>query len=206
MKQIIAISVAVTLVFSNPTFADIQRFSQNPSLQEQGNLIQMSIEIDASISDVWKLVGEEFENSKVFNVEAASTYFFEDGGPRVGSRRRTVGTDGTFIDVQIFQFSRQNHTVSWEIIDTDLAPISFGFSEYRLKSLGPEKTRLTQVSGFQMENGLMNAGMRLRFPTILKTELVGIKEFLETGRQITASTARKVRNAHKRRIAVSKNW
>ncbi|MDH5528831.1 MAG: SRPBCC family protein [Paracoccaceae bacterium] len=206
MSQITALAVAVYVALSTAALADIQRFSQNPSLQQQASMIEMSIEIDAAVAEVWNLVGKHFDKSKVFNVEAVSTFYLEGTTPQVGSRRRTIGTDGTFIDVQIFRFSHRDHTVSWEITNTDLAPLSFGFSEYRLENIGAKRTRLVQTSGFKMESGLMNAAMRFRFPTILKTELAGIKFFIETGNQITPRTARKVRLKYGDAINVRRSW
>lgn len=206
MIRILLLTIAALVGITSAALSEIQRFSQVPALQKQANVVQMTIVLEAPISQVWQLIGEGFEDTKWFNVAASTTYFLRGETAKVGSQRRTVGTDGTFIDVEIFRYSKANHTVSWEIIDTDLAPISFGFSEYRLERMSAQKTRLIQISGFKMGNGLMDTAMRFRFPTILKTELSGIKHYVETGEKIEPKTARKLRNNLGAGVLVKRNW
>jgi hypothetical protein len=206
MIRFFVLIFTVVTGFGSASYAEISRFSIDPSLQKQGNIIQMSIILDVPISQAWDLVGTNFDKTKLFNVEAASTKYLRGDKAKVGTRRRTLGTNGTFIDVEIFRYSKAKRIVSWEIIATDLAPISFGFSEYRLQAIDDRSTRLVQVSGFKMKRALMDAAMRLRFPTILKTELAGIKLYLETGEIIRPNSARLTRNRFGSEITVKKNW
>lgn len=198
--------ISAVLLFALPASAEMKRISTDPSLQKTASMISATIEIDAPIAQVWELVGTKFDDSAAFNPDAQSTAFINGGPTRVGAQRRTIDTKGTFVDVEVFDFHPSAHLIAWEIIATDLAPISFGYSQYQLKALGPTRTSLTQIAGFKMGGMIMDVMMRTQFPSALQTELSALKRLAETGERVATGSARQIKEDFGANIVTEKSW
>jgi len=148
-------------------------------------MVEAQVSIDASWEDVWSIVGENFDQSYKFNVDAQKTEYLKEVSGMVGSQRRTTNYKGKVIDVEIVKYDAENGSIEWTIFNMNAAPLKAGFSSYTLQRDGDNKIILTQKAGFRMKVALMNPIAKKKFTKLFKTELAGIKHLAETGENIS---------------------
>lgn len=180
----ITFAAAVSSAHSEP----VARASQNKELEKSMIKISTQVQINAPVTAVWSVVGENFDQSSKFNVEAIETKYLKKSDKMVGSQRRTTNSKGKIIDVEVTNYDPETKFVKWEIYNQNVAPLKAGYSSYKLSSDGKGGTLLSQEAAFQMKYRIMHLVARRKMTPIFTTELSAIKHLVETGESITPAT------------------
>ena len=149
--------------------------------------IAASVDIEATQSEVWQIVGQAFEKNARFEPGTASSQWVAGEGA-LGSRRLSTGTTGNFVEVVLLK-SEAPRFVSWEIVDAEIPFLVAGQASFTLQSIANNRTRVTQNVGYKMANLIMGAVAQKKFQQLFKENLVGLKHFVEKGVEIDAALA-----------------
>lgn len=199
-----AIAAASLIVSTSESTAKMAQVSKLPELEREAYVVEVTVDIDVPAARVWSLLGEQFDQSIKFNPEATKTSYILGTQPAVGAQRRTINTNGKFIDVEVVDYDPSAYFVGWEIIDTDVAPIKFGFGRYQVTPISENRTRLKQQAGFKMKYGPMDVVARFKFPKVFVYELAVIKHTLETGKPKSSLSKNEYRARYFRKIKMKK--
>jgi len=194
--------LALVAVVSSAHSEPVARTSQNKELEKSMIKIYAQVQIDAPISTVWTVVGENFDQSSKFNVAATKTNYLKQSEKMVGSQRRTVNAKGKVIDVEIINYDPETKFLKWEIFNQNVAPLEAGYSSYKLSSDGDGGTLLAQEAAFKMKYRIMHLIARRKMTPIFITELSAIKHLVETGESITPATKKTIVRQYKEAVRV----
>jgi len=147
--------------------------------------VEAQVTINASWETVWSIVGENFDQSYKFNIDAKKTEYLKEVKGMVGSQRRTLNHKGKVIDVEVMKYDADNGYIEWNIFNQNAAPLKAGYASYSLKKVGEDKVVLTQKAGYKMKIFLMNPIAKGKFTKLFKTELAAIKHLAETGESVS---------------------
>jgi len=182
MKQTNLITLLIAIITLSG-FSTIN--SQKEGKEINYKKVEAEVKIAVPPSQVWSLIGENFDQNSRFNVDAKKTYYLQEDPNMIGAQRRTVNYKDKVIDVEIVEYDPSKQHVKWVIFNMNAAPLKAGYSSYSLRDDGNGGTILTQKAGFKMKVFLMNGIAKGKFTNLFKTELAAIKHLAETGENIT---------------------
>jgi uncharacterized protein YndB with AHSA1/START domain len=196
MKKILILFLLVTS--TQPYFAkaeeNLLRLSQNPTLEKKMNKVKAEVNINAPIEKVWDIIGTKFDQNHWFILSADKAFYLDEpkNGNMIGAKRRVVNAKGKVMDVEVTEFSTDKLHISWEIYNTNAAPIKAGYASYSLRENGQGGTILQQNAGFKMKIFFMDWVAKFKFTEMFKTDLSAIKHYVETGEKITVDNKEQI--------------
>ncbi len=102
--------------------------------------LRAEILIDASVAEVWDVVGENFDQIVRYSSEVANSYFLHQVDGMAGSQRRSEMHNGRTLDVEITDWEDKTR-VQWEIVKPHIPVLKSGVSSFTLIPHGSQ-TRL----------------------------------------------------------------
>lgn len=118
--------VIFCIVISSTASAEMLRASKNSEVEKSMHRVQAEVRIKAPIEMVWSIVGENFDQSSKFNVNAKETLYLKREDGFVGSQRRTINNKDKVMDVEITKYSEGRTYVKWEIYHQNVAHMKAG--------------------------------------------------------------------------------
>jgi len=154
--------------------------------------------VNAPKAKVWEVLVTQFGDVHKWNPNLEGSHFehgVTEGG--LNCERHCSLDDKTFFKERITDL-KEGESANIQIISSNFPFVHKMSGEYHLKSLSENRTRVRIVVSVSTKPALMVHLLKLQMGKLLKKSLVGLKYYLETGNNVSASNYRNINMNYKK--------
>jgi len=159
--------------------------------------INSEVQINASKEKVWDALFTRFGETYLFNPNLEGSHHSGGGAGEVGCERVCQLDSRTSIKEKIVEADVLN-SFKIEIVGGNMPFVNKMFAGFELESINPEKTKVKLNAAFNTKPGFMAFLMKSPFKSKLTDMLIGLKYYLETGKQVSKKTYKPIFKTYKK--------
>ena len=166
--------------------------------------IQTEIQINTSKAKAWEALFTQFGETYRFNPNLVGSHFSGGEQGAVGCERVCELDAKTTVKEKIVAADELN-SFRIEVTGGNMPFVNTMIADVKLQSISPKKTKVILEAGFNTKPAFMGFLMKFPFKSRLTDMLIGLKYYLETGKEVSKKTCKPISKTNKQ-LEVSQNF